>query len=49
MDKLVIKQIVKYEFVCPVCGYSNSNVVDNFNECSKCNTRFLNIEYIDNN
>lgn len=48
MDKLVIKQIVKYEFICPKCGHSNSNVVDNFNECNNCNTIFIDFEYKEN-
>lgn len=45
LNKTVIKQVIRYQWVCPKCGHTNSNKVDDFNVCKKCNEEINDFEY----
>lgn len=47
MSKTVIKQVVKYEWICPKCGHFNSNEVEAFNTCKKCKETIKDFEYME--
>lgn len=47
MEKVIIKQVVKYEWTCLKCGFKNSNRVYDYNECKNCNKTINDLEIID--